>query len=148
MVNISIVSRYSEPPLPSGGKTGRDIRGPQDEPLYPAHEVLKLLSNNVDKTINPWSQKCIKDIQKWSLEDQLPGLLELALQHDRFRGAEWCAQKPNGPWAACDVYLINRDELIEASNISINMKYYIKFAIAVTGKILILASCHPEEDRG
>ncbi|PLY15334.1 MAG: hypothetical protein C0631_07640 [Sedimenticola sp.] len=73
--------------------------------------------------------------------------MEIAVQSGRFRGAEWCVQHPNGPWAACDAYSFVRREWLAHAHREMSMEYYIKFAIAKTGKLLLVVSCHPPEDR-
>ena len=143
MVNTKIVSRFTEG-LPEGSRADRKLSG---GPLHPAHEILELLANDSSHVI-PWTEKCIKDVQKWELDgDDLRELAELAIRNGRFKGAEWCKQKPQGPWAACDAYSVIRREWIAAAHREMDMEYYIKFAISKTGNILLLASCHPPEDR-
>jgi hypothetical protein len=144
MVNTKIGSRFTGS-LPVEKGADRTIPG---GPLYPAHEILELLASGGSQVITTWTQKCVADVQKWSLDtDDLFQLLELAVRNGRFRGAEWCAQKPNGPWAACDAYSVIRMEWIATAHKEMNMEYYIKFAIGKTGKILLLVSCHPSENR-
>lgn len=144
MVNTKIISRYTGP-LPEGEGADRKISG---GPLYQAHEVLQLLENGGGEAITAWTDKCVRDIQKWALDadDQLE-LLRLAVNGGRFICAEWCVQNPSGPWAACDAYSVVRSEWIQAMRREINTEYYIKFAIGKTGTILLLVSCHPPEER-
>lgn len=144
MVNTTIISRFSGR-LPLGEGESRKITS---GPLYPAEEVLALLANPGSQAIHAWTDKCGRDMQKWSLDaDDLCELLEVALKAGRFLGAEWCVQRPNGPWAACDAYALVRQEWIPYAHREIDMGYYIKFAIAKTGKVLLVVSCHPSEDR-
>lgn len=76
MVNIRIVSRYSEQ-LPSDPSSSLKIQG---GPLYPANEILELLNNNNQSSIIPWTVKCTKDIQKWALDaDDLLDLIGIQL---------------------------------------------------------------------
>lgn len=144
MVNTTIISRYiGELPLNGGGS--RKISG---GPLYPADEVLALLSASGSSAVNAWTDKCVRDIQKWALDaDDLCELMTIALRSGRFRGAEWCVQRPNGPWAACDAYSLMRQEWMPHAHREMDMEYYIKFAIAKTGKVLLVISCHPPENR-
>lgn len=74
--------------------------------------------------------------------DDLAGLIGEAVRCGRFLGAEWCVQKPDGPWVACDAYSLRRHEWIEAAGKEMLAEYYIKFAIGKTGLLLLLASCH------
>ncbi len=144
MVNITIVSRFSDGLPPGEGET-RKIPG---GPLYPAAEVLELLADVGDQAVRAWTDKCSKDMQKWSLDaDDLCELLRIALNSGRFLGAEWCVQRPDGPWAACDAYSLVRQEWVCHARREMDMEYYIKFAIAKTGKILLVVSCHPPESK-
>lgn len=142
MVNNRIVSRFTGA-LPEHGND-RKIRG---GPLYPAEEVMSLLGNGGSESIITWTKKCTSDVQRWSLnDDDLFDLLGIAVYSGRFIGAEWCEQKPGGPWAACDAYSVIRKEWIPATRKEMDFEYYIKFAIGKTGKILLLVSCHPPEE--
>ncbi len=143
MVNTVNVSRYTG--TPPKGVAERKI---QANPLYTSCEVNELLRNEENQVVQPWTKKCIGDIQKLGFgEDDLPGLIKLAVNRGRFIGAEWCQQNPDGPWAACDSYSVIRREWIDAAYKEMDMEYYIKFAIGKSGRILLLVSCHPSEDR-
>lgn len=145
MVNTTIVSSFTSA-LPLGDGKSRII---PNGPLYPAADVLQLLGNGGSGSIRAWTTKCIKDLQKWSLDDDdLLGLVTTAVRSGRFRGAEWCEQNPGGSWAACDAYSVSRKEWIPAAHKEMDIEYYIKFAVGKTGNILLLISCHPPEDRG
>ncbi|MET0008713.1 MAG: hypothetical protein ABW124_05350 [Candidatus Thiodiazotropha sp. 6PLUC9] len=144
MVSKTIVSRFTGD-LPLDEEACRKIAG---GPLYPADEVLALLAGSGAQAVQAWTRKCTADMQKWSLDtDDLYELMEIAVRSGRFRGAVWCVQRPNGPWAACDAYSLVRREWIAYARKEMDMEYYIKFAIAKTGKLLLVVSCHPPEDR-
>lgn len=139
MVNNTIVSRFTGPPLPHE-VVGRKLSG---GPLYPPSEVLELLGRQGNGVVRAWSRDCIRDVQKLDfVADDLAELIAQALQDGRFLGSEWCVQKPEGPWAACDAYSLRRQEWIEAAAKHMSSEYYIKFAISKTGLLLFLASCH------
>jgi len=139
MVNNTIVSRFTGPPLPHE-VVGRKLSG---GPLYPPSEVLELLDRQGNEAVRAWSRDCIRDVQKLELkDDDLAKLIGHAVQDGRFLGSEWCVQKPEGPWAACDAYSLRRQEWIEAVAKHMSAQYYIKFAIGKTGLLLFLASCH------
>lgn len=144
MVNTTIVSRFTGE-LPYGEGANRKIQG---GPLYPADDVLALLAGAGSQGVTAWTRKCGEDMQKWELDaDDLHELIKVALKTGRFRGAEWCEQKPGGPWAACDAYSFMRKEWVSYAHREMDMEYYIKFAIAKTGKVLLVVSCHPPEER-
>ncbi len=137
MVNNTIVSRFTGP-LPVDGKCRKIAGGP----LYSVVDVLSILNKRV-QSVKAWTHDCIEDIQKLSLDDSdLQELLKLAVNSGRFKGAEWCQQKTGGPWAACDAYTVKRKEWIQAAHREMDIEYYIKFAVAKTGAILLLVSCH------
>ncbi|MYA66563.1 MAG: hypothetical protein F4X09_04575 [Gammaproteobacteria bacterium] len=68
--------------------------------------------------------------------------MRLAVSNGQFRGAEWCVQRDEGPWAACDAYTVIRQEWIAKAQKEMPFEYYVKFAIARTGSKVLLASCH------
>jgi len=144
MVNNTIVSRFTGD-LPLGEGESRKIPG---GPLYPAGEVLALLAGSGIQAVRAWTRKCAEDLQKWELDaDDLRELIETALRSGRFRGAEWCVQQPNGPWAACDAYVVVRPEWVQYAHREMDIEYYIKFAMSRTGTVLLVVSCHPPEER-
>ncbi|PPK75628.1 hypothetical protein B0F87_10597 [Methylobacter tundripaludum] len=143
MVNNVNVSCYNGTP-PQTENSNRKIAG---GPVY-NHEDLAALLKNGEGMLLAWSKKCINDLQKYelTLEDALE-LIQLALQEGTFLGSEWCIQKPSGPWAACDAYRLYRSEWILHAHKDMRIEYYVKFAIAKTGVLILIASCHPSEDR-
>ena len=144
MVNTRIISRHTGP-LPERSSTNKKISG---GPLYPAHEVLELLEKNGSQIIKTWTKKCVYDVQELAFDpDDLLNLVKLAIRRGRFIGSEWCTQSPRGPWAASDAYSVTNKEWIQAAHKEMDMEYYIKFAIGMTGNILLLVSCHPSGNR-
>lgn len=144
MVNTRIVSRYADNP-PADENADLAIPG---GPLYPASEVQTLLAQGGGQAISAWTRKSKNDLQKYSLDlEQVCTLLEEALRNGRYKGAQWCVQRPDGPWAACDAYQLVRDEWIENAHKFMRMEYYIKFALSKTGQVLLLVSCHLSGDR-
>ena len=138
------LSAFPQPP-PADEVVDRKIDG---GPLYAAADVRVLLARG-ENAITAWTRKCVVDLEKLALDlsDALV-LIEDALDQGRYHSSEWCAQKPNGPWAACDAYVLRRSEWISAAHKEMQVEYYIKFAIGKTGKLLLLVSCHPPQDRG
>ncbi|MEI6858506.1 MAG: hypothetical protein V5788_01730 [Shewanella sp.] len=138
MVSGRIVSLHSGP-LPNSN-TDRKIKGLQG-PLYDSDKVLEILSN---KQPIAWANKCISDMQKWSFDgDDLEELTRYAIEHGQYIDSEWCTNKPNGAFAACDSYHFTRREWNENAYKEMSFDYYVKIAIGKSGKILLLASCHP-----
>jgi hypothetical protein len=142
MVRRTIVSQFQSDPPVSGGT--RVISG---GPLYRADEVLSLLEHP-KTTTTLWSQKCRADVAKLDFEtSDVAVLIGQALKTGAFLNSEWCTSKPDGPWAACDAYVIKRTEWIQYARKELDVTYYIKFCIGKTGAILLVASCHLEENR-
>jgi hypothetical protein len=138
MVSSTIVSQYSgELPAPGKDRKIKEVTGP----LYDPVKVLEIL--NVKQPI-AWANKCISDMQKWSFDgDDLEKLTRYAIEHGQYIDSEWCTNKPNGAFAACDSYRFTRREWNENAYREMSFDYYVKVAIGKTGKVLLLASCHP-----
>lgn len=91
-----------------------------------------------------WSSGASRDAQKWSLDiTDVSGLLVSAVKGNCFRGAEWCLQKPGGPWAACDVYVVVQRKWNEAAHKDMDKAFYLKCAISKAGSMLLSGSNHP-----
>ena len=118
-------------------------------PLYKRDAVLKILDSFGEDGVRPWTRKCIGDLQKYEIDhEDLVQLIREALDHGRFLRAEWCVQKPSGPWAACDSYCLARSEWSDVAHKYLSVEYYVKYAVGKTGKLLLVVSCHLSEDRG
>lgn len=137
--NVINVSAYEASP-PSGVVDGRiNIVG---GPLYPAEGVIALLEAGENSAIL-WTRQCIHDVQQLAFDiEDVRLLIKQAVTQGRYLNSEWCVQKPVGPWAACDAYRLFRDEWVENARKEMRHEYYIKFAIAKTGKLLLIVSCH------
>lgn len=142
MVTRNNISRYTGVP-PKDGATNRERRiGGQ---LYSRADVEALIQDPT--AIRLWTSKCQRDTARLELEENgVADLVREALRHGKRRPAEWCEQNPNGPWAACDAYVLRRKEWNDATRREMDCEYYLKFAISKTGKLLLMASCHLPEN--
>ena len=137
------VSAYTGTP-PESDTDERCIEG---GPLYGKDEVLAVLAQG-EGGLLPWTRKCVMDMENLTFDNlNAIELIEDALKGGRFRNSEWCVQNPSGPWAACDAYELVRKEWVQAAHKEMPFDYFVKFAIGKTGKILLLVSCHPSQDR-
>jgi len=109
---------------------------------------MDLLAQGND-ALHLWTRKAVSDVQRFEMElEDVADLVKTAITRGRYIGSEWCVSKPNGPWAACDSYQLRFKQWIAAAHRDMDFDYYIKFAIAATGRLLLIVSCHPPEDRG
>ena len=144
-MDTTVVSQYigEGPPRPGSGES-RKIPG---GPLYKAMDVLNLLHPDFP-AVKLWTHRCHVSVLAWKLKEKdLCELVGTAVDSlDQFHDSEWCLQGPDGPWAACDAYLVKRKRLPRAIA-KIGMGFYVKFAIHYTGRRLLLVSCHPSNRR-
>lgn len=140
MVNNAInLSAYEGQPPTEVGKERVHIR---NGPLYDKADVLLLLGKGDDST-TLWTRNCVQDVQALAFDiADVRELLKQALTTGHYINSEWCVQKITGPWAACDSYRLSRQEWNDAAYKYLPCEYYVKFAIAKTGKLLLLVSCH------
>jgi hypothetical protein len=137
MVSSIILSRYREGLDPDFVGRQKIAGGP----LYSSVDVLPLLKTEL---INAWTNKCIKDLQKWSLDtEDIVELIKLAVTNGRYKNSEWCQQKPNGAWAACDAYTVIEERWNENTKQYQDTEFYLKFAIGKLGNVILTISCHP-----
>lgn len=146
MVNNTIVSLLKGDLPSEDSAAARRISGGG---LYDKQEVLRILAaGKPAKVVIPWTKKCGDDLQKFSMDhSDAAYLLNLCMRQGTFLGSEWCRQKPNGSWAACDAYKIHYREWNHAAQKDFLIEYYLKFCIGLSGKVLLVASCHPSENR-
>lgn len=135
--NRKNVSQHASAP-PTGVE--RRIQSGAAAPLYDRADVLRLLGKHA---IVAFTQKCTKDVQKYGLDDQqLSDLVKDAVIQGVYKGSEWCEKNPDGPWAACDVYVLSRPEWNKYAHKDILQEYYVKLAINKLGKVILLVSMH------
>lgn len=133
-LNVSAYGGSSPQAAISGSKIGGG-------PIYDKADLLKLIE--CSNSIRLWTKKCIKDVQRHDLDvPAVAVLLRGAVTKGRFLGSEWCESKPGGPVAACDAYSFRKMEWNDAAKKDLLVEYYLKFAIAKTGTIVLVISCH------
>ncbi|MYL28156.1 MULTISPECIES: hypothetical protein [Halomonadaceae] len=141
MVNAKVVSRFQGAPTRENGGLI------QEGPLYPVDEVCQLLDSKGENGVVLWTRDCLRDAQNDGLDCALVAdLLRTAVKHGRYKNSQWCEQKPDGPWAACDAYTVICREWIENAGKEMDFEYYLKFAINKHGKCLLVVSCHTSRD--
>lgn len=138
MINTPVnVSAYDREPPDAETDERQKIPG---GPLYNVEQVRKLAARH---QLYLWTRRAERDAQNAELDAaDIAELVYLALQHGRYLNSEWCKQKPDGPWAACDAYSVVRNEWIEVAGKTFANEWYIKFAIASTGSVLLSVSNH------
>ena len=138
MVNIMVnVSAYAG--MPPGEGEPLEIQG---GPIYEPGAILAILGKG-SPSAHAWTRKCIQDVQQLGFDDaDLCTLLADAINKGRYSKSMWCVQKPTGPWAACDAYLLERREWNNYAHKELSIEYYVKFAIAKSGQVLLIISCH------
>jgi|TARA_R110002033_G_scaffold147617_2_gene184828 hypothetical protein len=137
--NMMNVSAYNGSPPNEVGDGRIYISG---GPLYPIEDIVALLDADERHTIL-WTRQCKSHVQQLAYEiGDVQQLIKQAVTQGRYLNSEWCAQKPTGPWAACDGYRLLRDEWVDHAHKEMRFEYYVKFAIGKTGKLLLLVSCH------
>ena len=136
MVNSVNVSLYDGVP-PESENAVRVIRG---GPLYPPAKVRAALEC---KGAIAWTDDAGENMQDlgFDIEDVVT-LIDLALTCGRFLNSQWCKQKKGGPWAACDGYKVGRLEWNENAYKELKSEYYLKFAVAKSGALVLTTSCH------
>lgn len=143
MVNNLNVSAYTGQ-VPTIINNGRNTI--QRGPIYDKINVLEIL-NSGDNNTAIMTKTCRKKIEDLSFDiADVRNLIKDAINDGIYKKSEWCivAERNDGSasLAACDSYVLKRNELIQDSFNTIPIEYYIKFAIGKTGKLLMLVSCH------
>ncbi|OWQ44053.1 hypothetical protein CDL60_26735 [Roseateles noduli] len=130
---MDVVSEYSEAPPAEAGRV--KIVGP----IYALDRVQRLAED--PERILMWTLKSQRDIEvlfESDTEELARVVRTLAPQH--YRNSEWCTDGRNRI-AACDAYCLDRKETTAAGS-TIQVQYFLKFAIDVEGMLLLLVSCH------
>ncbi len=131
------VSAYTASEPPAAADADRKIRTPR--PLYSAEAVIAAANGS----IAAWTERCTRQARDLGFDDdELLDLLRETLRQGGYKDSEWCEQSSEGPWAACDAYAMRRQEWNDRAFKYLGCEYYVKFAIAKTGTVLLLVSCH------
>ena len=134
MVPFKNISDYHGEPPQSGNS--RKIPG---GPLYRLCDVQALtLESNV---LNLWTKDCRNNVVDLGFDAADVGGLIRELTTRDYRDSEWC-ENGRGAVAACDAYTLRRIEFREKIGKTFPIKYYLKFAVARSGALLLIVSCH------
>lgn len=142
MVRIVILSQYTLNPPAEPGRV--KIAG---GPLYGLDEVKALASTS---QVVLWTRKCIQDVRNLyeevrdDYDSDLAMAADLLLRLDttgRYIDSEWC-DNGKGGMAACDAYEVRRADLIAVTGNRRVTRYFVKFAISQTGRLLLMVSFH------
>ena len=142
MVSQVLLSRYTSNPPTKAGRV-KIAEGP----LYGLEEVKALAS---DLQLLLLTRKCIQTVRdlyegvRDDYDSDLAMVADLLVRlgtNGRYLDSEWC-DNGKGALAACDAYEVCRDEMIPATGKAVQSRYFVKFAIGTTGRILLLVSCH------
>lgn len=139
MVASRNLSAYPGDP-PDDPASGRKIAG---GPVYELKTVKGIAKTSRAMT---WTNRCVDDLA--DLGFSLPDVLELIqeLSEQNYRDSEWC-ENGSGYWVACDSYYIVRKEYMPVTGKTHPIEYFLKFAVAKSGLLLLLVSCHPPRQR-
>lgn len=136
MVNTVNISAYEGSP-PENNKETRIIKG---GPIYSPSKVRAALEK---KRAITWTADAGEDLQDLNLTvDDAVHLISQAVKNGRFLNSQWCQQKFEGPWAACDSYKLALLEWNENAFKELESEYYLKFALAKSGALVFVISCH------
>ncbi len=134
MVPFKNLSAYPGEPPREG-----DPRKIPGGPLYTLSEVQSL--THQPGALNLWTRRCSTTVAALGLDTDDVGALIRELTERDYRDSEWC-ENGRGAWAACDAYTLRRLEFRETVGKSFATEYYLKFALAKTGALLLMVSCH------
>jgi hypothetical protein len=133
MVTFRIVSEYSED-SPSN-ESGLRIEG---GPLYDLVRIQRVALQK--DSVRLWTRKSKVNAADLNLDTGDIAQWLQALQPSQFRNSEWCTD--GASWAACDAYVIQRNEWVAAAHKYMLMVYFLKFALSKTGALVLIVSCH------
>ena len=107
-------------------------------PIYNLDDVQGLARK--EGSISLATRKCRKNVQDllWSIDDVADLILDLTSEH--YRNSEICKTEITS--YESDAYVIRRREFNKYANKNLDTKYYIKFAVGPTNKVIIIISCH------
>lgn len=145
MVNFVNVGSCTAYPLPKDWSKDSERKFRNIAPIYAPADVKKLLGKKALGT-RLFTKNSILDAANEGLSLVDVGvLIGEALDHGRYKGAEWCKPSDlervlegNVPVAACDAYSVRRQD-----SKRVLRNFYVKFAIAVSGNLILIFSCHP-----
>lgn len=134
MVTFKNLSAYEGTP-PKDGESRKITGGP----LYKLAEIQALAAT--PDAVKLWTGKCRRDVANLTLDAADVGALLQELTERDYRDSEWC-DNGKGAWAACDAYNLRRNEYVETADKTFRMKYFLKFALSKTSKLVLMVSCH------
>lgn len=145
MVSSLNLSLYSGSPPEN---TDGDLKI-SDGPLYDKVSVMNILNELGADSINVVTRKANRDIQRHDLDidDGVLKLLKLALSRGKYLNSQWCEHGRGNTWSACDAYSVIESKWNDYMHDYLDTKWYIKFAIGKTGKLILIVSCHSSDEQ-
>ena len=109
-------------------------------PLY-SLDRIRALAQGEDK-VQALTRNCRRDVDKFFDGDygEVAALIQ-AVKAGDYIDSEWC-ENGSGGIAACDAYSLQRSEVIPATGKVLTFEYFLKFAIAKGGGLVLVVSCH------
>lgn len=145
MVSSLNLSLYSgSPPQNSDG----DLKI-SDGPLYSKESVMKILTDLGADSINVATRRANRHIKKHDLDidDGVLKLLIYALKSGKYLNSQWCEHGKGNTWSACDSYSVVEKKWNDYMYGYLETKWYIKFAIGKSGKLILIVSCHSSDEQ-
>ena len=135
MVTFYVLSEYSQDPPTESGRA-KIAMGP----LY-GLDRIRALAQGEDK-VQALTRNCRRDVDKFFDGDygEVAALIQ-AVKAGDYIDSEWC-ENGRGGIAACDAYSLQRSEVIPATGKVVTFEYFLKFAIAKGGGLVLVVSCH------
>lgn len=134
MVTSIIVSEYSGSP-PADGANRKIAGGPLYE-LARVHALAQAVPG-----LRFWTRSSELEALDLNVDTQDVAQWLLELTPRDYRDSEWCADGLRA-WAACDAYVLRRSEWMAAAHKHMPVDYFLKFAIARSGALILMVSCH------
>lgn len=132
MVNRKILSQYKNSP-PEDGDARKILGGP----LYTEDQVISAVQ------AIPWTRKCKNDTANLRLDnDELLSLIKDAVTLGRYKDSEWCTDRPDGNFVACDSYVYKKRVWSDSQSKEVIDEYFVKFCVGQNGVLLLAVSCH------
>ena len=131
------LSRYTEAAPPNDMSRRHKIVG---GPLYPVAELTALLRHQCVQVATAQARRDIADLALDAEEVSI--LVSDALRSGRYKDSEWCLLNGQDCWAACDSYVLMRQEWNDVVGRDLPVEYFVKIAIARTGVVVLVVSCH------
>lgn len=137
--------RIRTPLVPPVGKNPSDQERKIDGgPCHCLEEIKALARSEGEDALLLATKRCSRDVSNHELDMEDIVDMICDLEPSRFKGSEWCRASDQGPWYACDAYVVIFEGVNPENDYQFKVEYYLKLHLKKksNNELILIFSLH------